>query len=254
MCPDVIEPNGSVPAGSVVERSIQERLELLDHVRQAEIRATGFRVASVVGHLIGTPLNVIVGRASLILSNPEPASVEQNARKIEEQVGKLTQRIRRLIEYLNPPTSPTDAMQVRQILADAKALYGPIIEQRGLSLTIEEHGLGGTVVDDGTTALVLLTSLLSLASRVAPAGSSVEVSVRATPEPCFEMAIPGMPLPRGRIESMEPPDEPDPLGAEHLRTLAVGSALARRMGGHLEVSAAPGGVLLAVFSFQRTSA
>lgn len=229
---------------------MQERLALLDRLRQAEIRATGFRVASVVGHLIGTPLNVISGRASLILSNPDPASVEQNARKIEDQVTKLTQRIRRLIEYLNPPGYASERWTIRQLTSDVVSLYGPIAEQRGVNLTIADQAVAEVLVEDGTTVMVLLTSLLSMALRAATAEATIEVSVTSNSQPRFEVVMPGITPPRGRIDSMEPPEEPDPVGAEHLRTLAVCSALARRLGGQLEVAAADPGHLRVQFTCQ----
>ncbi|HEX2735767.1 MAG TPA: hypothetical protein VHM70_29410 [Polyangiaceae bacterium] len=227
---------------------MQERLALLDQLRQSEIRATGLRVASVVGHLIGTPLNVIVGRAGLILSDPDPQRVEQNARKIEEQVGKLTRRIRRLIDYLNPTAAVTEPMAVARIIKDALALYGPIAQQRGVPLLFEEHGVTDMVVEDGATALVLLSSMLSMAVRGAPNGSEVRIAVRtADAQSRFEVLIPGVSKPRGRIDSLEPPDDADPTEAEHLQTLAVGSALARRLGGHLEVTATDRGELRVSF-------
>src|SRR6185312_4299117 len=88
---------------------IDGKLALFDHLRQTEIRATSARVASVIGHLIGTPLNVIAGRAALIRSNPSAEYSIENARRIEEQVERLAQRIRRLIEYLTAPEPAGDA-------------------------------------------------------------------------------------------------------------------------------------------------
>ena len=42
-------------------------------------RAASARMVSMVGHLIGTPLNVIAGRASLIRTNPTPEGTPQEA-------------------------------------------------------------------------------------------------------------------------------------------------------------------------------
>jgi signal transduction histidine kinase len=241
---------GADSAGA--QKSVQERLALMDQLRHSEIRATRLRVASVVGHLIGTPLNVIVGRASLILSDPAPERVEQNARKIEDQVGKLTHRIRRLIEYLNPPDAAAERRSLGQILRDAQSLYGPVAEQRGVGLQFADRGLSDVIVEDGVTALVLLTALVSMAVRAAVPEAVVEVNVVGDDDPEIEVVIPGMATPRGRIDSMEPPEDPDPVGADQLQTLAVGSALARRMGSDLEVAAdGAGGPLRVRFACMR---
>src|SRR5512134_3020197 len=74
-------------------------LARVDELRQAERRAASARMVSVAGHLIGTPLNVIAGRAALIRSSASPEAIEENVRRIEEQVERLALRIRRLIDY-----------------------------------------------------------------------------------------------------------------------------------------------------------
>src|SRR6201999_3525977 len=138
---------------------VDRKLALFDHLRQTELRATSSRVASVIGHLIGTPLNVIAGRAALIRSNPTAEYAVENARRIEEQVERLAQRIRRLIEYLTAPEPAGEPRPVGDIVADAIALYGPIAVQRGVHLTPPPDPVPDVSVD-GTSALVVLTSLL----------------------------------------------------------------------------------------------
>src|SRR3954447_3176280 len=93
-------------------------LTRLDDLRRAERRAASARMVSVAGHLAGTPLNVIAGRAALIRADPSPAAVEENLRRIEEQVERMAQRMRRLIEYfgLNDPLSEHRA--VSAVLAE----------------------------------------------------------------------------------------------------------------------------------------
>ena len=76
-----------------------DRLVLNDDLRRAERHAIVSRLSSVFAHLIGTPLNVIAGRAALIKSNPEGAAVLENATRIEQQVERLAFRIRKLIDY-----------------------------------------------------------------------------------------------------------------------------------------------------------
>src|SRR3954471_20951649 len=91
-------------------------LARLDALRQAERRAASMRMVSVTGHLIGTPLNVIAGRAALIRSNPSPEAIEGNVRRIEEQVERLSLRIRRLIDYFGLPDPPAGRRTVGEIL------------------------------------------------------------------------------------------------------------------------------------------
>jgi signal transduction histidine kinase len=219
---------------------MDRKLALLDHLRQTELRATSSRVASVIGHLIGTPLNVIAGRAALIRSNPTAEYATENARRIEEQVERLAQRVRRLIEYLTAPEPSSESRAVQHVIADALSLYGPVAAQRGVAVLAPEAPLPDALVD-GTSALVVLTSLLSLALRIALRGQAIRMSVAtsAAGAVVFELAVPGMDLPKVRIDRLEPPEEGGRIDADRLQALSVCFAIARRNGGSVDVVADP---------------
>src|SRR5687768_17421438 len=123
------DPRASTPHAA---SSSDRRLSMLDDLRQAERRAVSSRVASVIAHLIGTPLHVIAGRAALIRGASEDQAVMENARRIEEQVERLARRIRALIEYLNVPEPAPLASSAEEIVSSALSLYVPIAEARGI--------------------------------------------------------------------------------------------------------------------------
>src|SRR4051812_26333186 len=139
-------------------------LARLDVLRQAERRAASARMVSVAGHLIGTPLNVIAGRAALIRSNPAPEAVEENVRRIEEQVERLAMRIRRLIDYFGMADPSDLRLTVGEVLNECDALYGPIAEVAGVTLQVTAHAVEPLRIEASVPPLVL-TTLLSLAIR-----------------------------------------------------------------------------------------
>jgi signal transduction histidine kinase len=217
--------------------SPEQRLAMLDDLRQAERRVVSARVAAVIAHLIGTPLHVIAGRASLIRTAPTEANVAENARRIEEQVEKLATRIRALIEYLTLPEPAPKEEAVSAVVEGALSLYAPIAQERGLTLRLVGSLPEANV--EGTSALIVLTSLFSLATRAAPRGEASELAVSLTGDRrvVFELGVPGLEPPRGRIDSLEPPEEPAKANFEELQVLSVCSAIVRRSGGQLEVIA-----------------
>jgi signal transduction histidine kinase len=222
-----------------------DRLVLLDRLRQAERLAVSSRVASVIGHLIGTPLNVIAGRAALIRANPSDESTIENARRIEEQVDRLAQRIRRLIEYLTAPDQAMEPRSAAQVLSEAVSLYRPIALRRGVTLEEPPPPLPEDMVD-GTSALIVLTSLLSLAVRAASPGESVQLGLTVLDNGvAFELAVPGMDPPRERIDRLEPPEQDWRGSADQLQVLHVCHAIAGRSGGRLEIGPRePSGALI----------
>ena len=104
-------------------------LTRLDQLRHTERRAASARMVSMVGHLIGTPLNVIAGRASLIRTNPTPEGIDENVRRIEEQVERLSLRIRRLIDYFGVTEPEAEPCAVSDVLGECLALYRPVAER-----------------------------------------------------------------------------------------------------------------------------
>ncbi len=212
------------------------RLSLLDDLRQAERRAVSSRVASVIAHLIGTPLHVIAGRASLIRNAPADNSVAENARRIEEQVEKLARRIRGLIDYLMLPEQDTLPELAEHVVELALSVYTPVAVERG----VEIRRVGDTLPEvkiDGTSAMIVLTSLLSLATRLTPRGEASELNACVTEEQrvLFELTVPGLAPPAARLDTLEPPEQLDPARAEELQVLSVCSAIARRSNGTIDV-------------------
>src|SRR5690349_6391424 len=146
-------------------------LTRLDELRRAERRAASARMVAVIGHVIGTPLNVIVGRAGLLRTNPTPEAVDENVRRIEEQVERLSQRIRRLIDYFGLADPPAETQLLGEVLTECTTLYGPIAEHKGVKRELSSGGNDAARVD-ATLVPLLLTTLLSLGvNTTAPRGA-----------------------------------------------------------------------------------
>jgi two-component system, NtrC family, sensor kinase len=223
-----------------VPQEPDRRLVVLDDLRQAERRATSARVASIIAHLIGTPLHVIAGRASLIRSVATDPAIDENARRIEEQVERLAQRIRTLIDYLTPPDAAGTEEQVEAVVSSALALYGPIAKERGVTVRRAGEPLAGLI--EGSSALIILTSLLSLASRIAGSGATCELAVSGEgPRVLFDVLVPGMEPPSGRLDTLEPPEHPVKGGTEALQVLSLCAGMARRANGSIEIVPSPSG-------------
>jgi signal transduction histidine kinase len=217
-------------------------LSRLDDLRQAERRAASARMVSVAGHVIGTPLNVIAGRAALIRSNPTPEAIEENLRRIEEQVERLALRMRRLIDYFGLPDPSGDRRTVGAVLAECEQLYRPMAELRGVELSVSSKDVEPLRVDASLAPLVL-TTLLSLGLRTASPGQLVALSAseQGPSSLAFELSLPGLPPPPSNFERLEPPEHGLRYDAGALETLWICLGLARRIGGGLRIERAVSG-------------
>lgn len=214
--------------------TLESRLARLDWLRQSERRAAISRVASVIAHLIGTPLHVIAGRAALIRSSPTPEGVQENARRIEAQVERLAVRIRKLIDYLTSPEPDSEPRAVDSLVEEALSLYVPIATLQGIEIASAQ---APSQLVDGNPTLLVLTSLLSLSVRLGEPGSRVELEFEplANGGVAFELSIPGLVTPSLSLDHLDPPDDQvtDP---ELLQVLSVCSAIARQHGGRMQLA------------------
>jgi signal transduction histidine kinase len=215
---------------------IAELLSRLDELRTAERRAVSARMVSVAGHLIGTPLNVIAGRAALIRTNQTPEAIAENVRRIEEQVERLAQRIRRLIDYFGLVEPPTKLRSTGDVLDECLALYRPVAELRGISLQVSTDGVELLRIESSVAPLVL-TTLLSLGVRTTAAGESISISASEDGPKAvlFELGLRGLQVPPPNFERFEPPEHGARYDVGALEALWVCLGLARRMGGGLEI-------------------
>ena len=225
-------------SGPVVERT-PDRFVLLDDLRRAERHAIVSRLSSVFAHLIGTPLNVIAGRAALIKTNLSGDAVLENAARIEQQVERLAYRIRRLIDYWTMVDVDLGFSDVSAIVGDALSLHAPVAAARKIQVVVTSGELPKASLETAST-LVVLTNLLSLSTLVAAPDSRVELSVTApdTGSILFLLTVPGFEPPSSRIDRLDPPEEDrDRSRAERLQVLSVCHAVAEQRGAHLEVRA-----------------
>jgi signal transduction histidine kinase len=100
-------------------------LELYDAIAQRQLRDAGAEVAAAIAHAVGTPLNVISGRAELIRHDPSNALTQ--VARIEEQVKKLATGLRQLVDYLAVPDPR--APQQSASVASASSAKGPGIKE-----------------------------------------------------------------------------------------------------------------------------
>ncbi|HEX2869984.1 MAG TPA: hypothetical protein VHP33_01985 [Polyangiaceae bacterium] len=193
-------------------------------------------MVSVAGHLAGTPLNVIAGRAALIRSSHSPEAIEENVRRIEEQVERMAGSVRRLIEYFGLGAPSSERRSVRDVLAECRELYLPLAEYRGVGLSIDADDVELLLIEADVAPLVL-TSLLSLALQATPRGQAVSLhaTARCPQSIAFELALPALEVPV-HFDRFEPPDDAGEQDPGTLETLWTCLGLARRLGGSLAIA------------------
>jgi signal transduction histidine kinase len=88
------------------------REQATEQLRNADRLTTVGKLASGLAHELGTPLNVVRGRAKLIVDKEvDGAEIENSARIVVEQAERMTALIRELLDFARPRApkkSPVD--------------------------------------------------------------------------------------------------------------------------------------------------
>jgi signal transduction histidine kinase len=170
-----------------VEEETRARIAALDQLRHADRLMTVGRLASGIAHELGTPLNVVAGRAKLIVKAAPPGSdAADNARIIGEQADRMTTIIRQLLDFARARGPKKALTELSAIVEQVATLLAPLAAKR--SVTIETRAAPGVPrvsVDTGQMQQVLTNLVVNaIHATTGPAPVRLELSkVRRAPPP-----------------------------------------------------------------------
>ncbi|MEZ4299862.1 MAG: histidine kinase dimerization/phospho-acceptor domain-containing protein [Polyangiaceae bacterium] len=148
-----------------------QRIAALTQLRHADRLTTVGKLASGVAHELGTPLNVVGGRAKLILQEPGQAeAVAHSARIISEQAERMTRIIRQMLDFARRRGPQKETVDLAELSARTAAMLEPMGRKHGASIVVEPGGEAKTEADPAALEQVL-TNLIVNAIQAMPEGA-----------------------------------------------------------------------------------
>lgn len=244
-------------ASGEVRRSTRQRFEALEQLRHAQRLTTVGRLASSVAHELGTPLNVVAGRARLIVERDGPA--ESHAAIIIGQAERMTKIIRQLLDYARRGLPQKDSHDLARVVTDVVALLATLASKRHIELRFQSDVMPAPIAVDATQIQQAVTNLIVNAIQASGDGGLVDVTLRtaaptATPpdhgrdQPraggdIFELAVQdrgaGM-SPEVLARVFEPFFTTKPVGESTGLGLSVAHDIVEEHGGWIQAESAPG--------------
>jgi two-component system, NtrC family, sensor kinase len=162
------------------ERIVQEaeaQLELERSLRHSEKLATVGQLASELAHEIGTPLNVIHGRAELIQRGVEGREgIQKNLDIIIHQTERITKIIQQLLGFVRKKKPEQTAINICTILDSTLDLLDHQIQKQKISITKDlQDGLPAAIGDPDQLQQVFLNLILN-AVQAMPDGGILHLS------------------------------------------------------------------------------
>src|SRR4051812_8173401 len=235
------------------ERSARE--QAMEQLRHADRLTTVGKLASGLAHELGTPLNVVQGRAKLIADHEvEGKDVEDSARIVVEQAERMTALIRQLLDFARPRPLHKAPVNVATLAGRVCQLVATIA--RTANVTLDPPKADETLriaADDGQLTQVL-TNLVVNGIQATPAGGTVALAARVverSPPPyvgsddrswmAIEVKDTGTGLDEAsRARIFEPFYTTKGVGEGTGLGLSVSWGLVREHGGWIDVQSTPG--------------
>ena len=120
-----------------VHEEAAARVEAVEQLRHADRLRTVGRLASGLAHELGTPLNVVSGRASLIRSGKlSDAEVIESAETIRKEADRMTGILRQLLDFARRSPPQTQATDLSQALSSTIELLASLAENNHVQLQL----------------------------------------------------------------------------------------------------------------------
>jgi signal transduction histidine kinase len=162
-----------------IRKEIIARIEAMEQLRHADRLKTIGGLASGIAHELGTPLNVVSGRAGLIargdLSNTE---LMESAEIIKTQSERMTAIIRQLLNFARRDLPKKTITDLRQIVLQAINLMSPHARKQNTMLCFAGDDIPAMVKVDTGQIQHVLTNLIVNALHAINKDGKVEVGIR----------------------------------------------------------------------------
>jgi signal transduction histidine kinase len=169
MCDRLAVANSTVEVEAAARKRAQEQL------RHAERLATVGRLAAGIAHELGTPLNIVSGRAKMIVRGKvEGPAVIEYARSIADQSDRMTASIQRLLDFSRRREPHKQHVNLTALTASCVELLRHMAERQGISLVMESKEEIKAHADPGQLDQVT-TNLVVNALQASPSGSTIRI-------------------------------------------------------------------------------
>ncbi|MFH1435562.1 MAG: ATP-binding protein [Pseudomonadota bacterium] len=162
-----------------IEAEKSARREAVEQLRHADRLSTVGKLASSITHEIGTPLNVISGRADMIAAGEaQGEEISENARIISEQSGRIAGMIRRLLDFARRRGREKPRADLLSIVEKTATLLMPMAKKQGVSIEHRADSAVDPIPADESEIQQVLMNLALNGIQAMPGGGTLTIAVR----------------------------------------------------------------------------
>jgi signal transduction histidine kinase len=162
-----------------LEEVEHDRETALEQLRHADRLSTVGQIASSIAHEVGTPLNVVSGRASMMAAGLiKPEDIPKNAQIIVEQTKRMAAIIRQLLDFARRGGGTLETVHLDEVIRDVFQLLKPTARKGNVELVLEPIELeSSTIHGDGGKLQQVFANLVVNGIQAMTDGGQLEVSL-----------------------------------------------------------------------------
>lgn len=226
----------------------ERTVDLEQQLRHSATLAVAGRLASGLAHEVGTPLNIISGRAEFLMQSlPADDPRRDELQVIVGQIDRISAMIRSLLDTVRPVKPDIQPIRLKSVVDHLLVLLAHMARRHGVTLEVSiPEDLPAVRADHNQLQQVLINVLMNAFEAARPAGR-VQVAAERHPRGAqggVRIAVsdsgPGIPASfQARI--FEPFFSTKPAGEGTGLGLPISRDILKGLGGDIRVDSPPGG-------------
>lgn len=159
-------------------RENKARIETLEQLRHTERLATVGQLSSGVAHELGTPLNVVSGRAQSIADgNLSAEQTVKYAGIIREQTERMIKIIRQLLDFARRREPAKSPVVVADLIKEIFEILTPIARKQKVLMEFDDTDIDSTISVDRTQVQQILVNIIMNGIQAMPDGGTLKVDI-----------------------------------------------------------------------------
>ncbi|HEU4684385.1 MAG TPA: ATP-binding protein, partial [Nitrospira sp.] len=166
------------PAALVMLRDASERKRLQEQLRRTERIAELGTLASGMAHEIGTPMNVILGRAEYLMDRVPDEPTKKGLQTIITQVERITRVMNQLLAFARRKPPERAPLWLKEIIENSVEMFQERLTRARVNLVLElEDGCPKALADADQMSQVLINLIMN-ALHAMPEGGTLRIGLR----------------------------------------------------------------------------
>lgn len=162
---------------TVILRDIADRKKLEEQLRRTERVAELGTLASGMAHEIGTPMNVILGRAEYLMDRVRDEPTKKGLQTIIAQVERITRVMNQLLAFARRKPPERNPLQLKDIVENGMELFRDRLEKSRVVVELTLDDACPKVLADGDQMSQVFINLVMNAIHAMPDGGMLRVGL-----------------------------------------------------------------------------